>query len=84
MIEDNELQEEHNEIWGIVNKFIKKRFDSEVVYNEQYLKPKIKSYEAKVNTNFNNDKMPKDCSHFACQWYRLTIFLKLVKSIVFK
>ena len=74
---ENELKEKYNKIWGKVNKFIKKRFDSEAVYNEQHLKPKIKSFEGKVNTNFSNDKMPKEGSHFVCQWCRLTLFLKL-------
>ena len=44
---------------------LKKRFDSEPVYNEKYLKTKIKSYEVKVYTNFHNNKMPKEGS----LWY---------------
>ena len=28
-----------------------------------YLKTKIKSYEAKINTSFYNNKMPKESSH---------------------
>ena len=36
------------------------------MYNEEYLKTKIKSYEAKVNTNFHNNKTPKEGSHYIC------------------
>ena len=29
------------------------------MYNEKYLKAKIKSYNGKINTNFCNDKIPQ-------------------------
>ena len=38
---------------------LKKGFDSKLIYNEKYLKTKIKSYEGKVITIFRNGKMPK-------------------------
>ena len=40
---DNGLLEKYNEIWEKVKNSIKKEFDSEPVYNEKYLKAKIKS-----------------------------------------
>ena len=53
MIKDNKVLEKHNEIWDKVRKVIKKGFYSDPVYNERYLKTKIKSYEGKINTSFN-------------------------------
>ena len=64
LMKDNKLLEKYNEIWGKVSKVIKKRFVSEPVYNEKYLKTKIKSYERKININFYNDEMPKEGSNF--------------------
>ena len=66
LIKDNELLEKYNEIWDKVSKVIKEGFSSESVYNENYLKTKIKSYEGKVYTNFHNDKIPKEVSHCIC------------------
>ena len=66
LIKDNELLEKYNEISDNISKVVKKGFDSEPVYNEKYLKAKIKSYERKVNINFHNDKMPKEGSHCVC------------------
>ena len=48
------------------------RFDSEPVYNENYLKTKTKSYEGKVDTNFHDDRMPKEISHLICLSATLT------------
>ena len=35
---------------------LKKEIESEPVYNEKYLKVKIKSYNGKINTNFHDKK----------------------------
>ena len=58
-IKDEKLLEKDNEIWKKVNNIIKKKIDSKLVYNEKYLKTKIKSHNGKTNTNFHNDKIPK-------------------------
>ena len=54
-----------NEIWNRFNNKIKKRFDSEPVYNEKYIKTKIKSYEGKI-TKFHGKKVPKEGSQCIC------------------
>ena len=43
-----------------VSKILKKEFDSKLVYNKKYLKNKIKSYNGKINTDFHNNKIPKE------------------------
>ena len=55
LIEDDKLLEKSNENY----KSIKKKFDSEPVYNEKYLRTKIKSYKGKINTNFTVIKYQK-------------------------
>ena len=49
-----------------VKNSIKKEFDSEPVYNEKYLKAKIKSCNGKINTNLHNNKIPKEGSRCIC------------------
>ena len=44
LIKDDELLEAYHEIWEKVKNIIKKEFDSEPLYNEKYLRAKIKSY----------------------------------------
>ena len=41
-----------------------KKIYSEPIYNEKYLKDKIKSCNAKTDTNFHNDKIAKEGSQF--------------------
>ena len=66
LTKDDESLEKYNEMWEKVKNSIKKEFDSEPVYNEQYLETKIKSYKVKINTNFHNNKIPKEGSQCIC------------------
>ena len=51
---------------GKVKNSFKKEFDSEAVYNEKYLKAKIKSYNEKINTNSHSYRIPKESSKCIC------------------
>ena len=62
----DELLEKYNKIWDKLSNSIKKGFDSEPVYNKKYLKTKTKFYEGKINTNFHDDRVPKEGSHCIC------------------
>ena len=61
-MKDEKLSEKFNEIWKYVSNIIKKEFDSNSVYNERYIKTKIKSYNGKIKTNFHNNKISKEGS----------------------
>ena len=54
------MQQKYNEICDKISKIIKKGLGSEHVYNDKYLKTKIKSYKEKVNANFHSNKVPKE------------------------
>ena len=90
MIKDNKLLEKYNEIWNKVSNTIKKLFDSEPLYNQKYLKTKVKSYDGKINTNFRNDKMPKEGSHCIClsvilidSVFKMRMYFRIVFRIVY-
>ena len=52
----------YKNIWKKASNNIKDEFDSEPVYNEKYLKTKIKSCKGKIVTNFHNKKKSKEGS----------------------
>ena len=66
LIKDDKLLKKHNKTWKNVKNTIYKEFDSDPVYNKKYLKAKIKSYNGKINTNFHNNKIPKEGSQCIC------------------
>ena len=58
LIEDDGLLETYNTIWDKVSADIKKEFDSEPAYNNEFLKTKIKSHRDEV-TDFYDKKIQK-------------------------
>ena len=65
LIEDDDLLEKYNTIWDKVSAHIKKEFDTEPVYDKNYLKTKIKSHGEEV-TDFYDKKIPKLDSNHTC------------------
>ena len=58
LIKDEEFLEKCNKTWDKASNSVKKRFDSEPVYNDKYLK---------INSNFHDDDdVPKEMSHCIC------------------
>ena len=65
LIKDDELLKKYN-LWKKVENTIDKEFDCDPVYNEKFLRAKIKSYNGKINTNFHNNKTAKEDSQCIC------------------
>ena len=65
LIEDDDLLEKYNAIWDKVNADIKKEFDSEHVYNREFLRTKIKIHVDEV-TDFYGKKIPMVDSNHTC------------------
>ena len=65
MIEDDELLKNYNDVWNKVSNSIKKEFDSEHVYNKNFMKTKIKSYGDEA-TEFHNKEMPYGGCNYIC------------------
>ena len=70
LINDDEFLKKYNEVQDKVKNSINKDFDSEAVNNKKYLKAvkaKVKSYNVKINANFNNNKITNVLNVFAHQ-----------------
>ena len=52
LVNDKEILTKYSEIWNKIKSLIKKEFNSEPVYNDKYIKTKIKIYNSRVYTNF--------------------------------
>ena len=65
---DKKLLKKDTKIWGKVSSLMNIKFDNEPVYgdNDKYIKIKIKLYGDKVNTNFQDKKIPKENASYKC------------------
>ena len=66
LIKDDQSLEKYNEIQRNVLNSLKKEFDSKPIYNEKYVKAKIKFNNGKINSNFHSINIPKDDLQYVC------------------
>ena len=79
LIKDHELLQKYNDIWEKIKDSLKRELDSKPVYKKiQYLK--LKFYNEKINTKFENNKIPKAVSKYICS----ILFLEQSKIIILK
>ena len=66
LVSDKEILKKCLKIWDKIKGLIKKEFNSEPVYNDQYIRTKKRIYNNMLYTNFQHNKTPKDNDYFAC------------------
>ena len=60
LVNDEEIPKKYIEIWNKIKSLFKKEFNSEQVYNDKYIKTKIKIYNDRKYTTFQYNKTTKD------------------------
>ena len=66
VIEDDDVLNEYNEIWDMIKEKLNVKFHSMPVYDEKYIKSKVKEFNGVVKTNFLGDEIPKENMHYTC------------------
>ena len=59
-IEDESFYLKYKEIWNKIKKTLNIRFHSQPIYNEKYIKTKVKTFDSVINTLFSDNKIPKE------------------------
>ena len=74
---DNKLLKKYNKIWEKVSSLINIKFDSAPAFGDKHIKTKIKSYEGRINTNFQGKRIPKENASNKC--LSLIMFDSIIK-----
>ena len=56
----------YSENWDKIKETLSIRFHSIPVYDEQYIKAKVREFNGVIKTNFLSDKVPKENEHYTC------------------
>ena len=64
-IKDDSVLDKYNEIWDKIKETLNIKFHSMPVYDEKYIKVKIREFNGEIKTNFLGDKIPKENVHYA-------------------
>ena len=62
----DDLLTKYNEIYNKIKKTSDIKLHSKLVYDEKYIKAKVKEFNGVVNTNILDDQIPKKREHYTC------------------
>ena len=66
IIKYDDVLDKYNEIWDKIKETLSIKFHSMPVYDEQYIKAKVREFNGVSNTNFSSDEVPKENKHYTC------------------
>ena len=66
LIKDDEVWEKYEQIWDVIKNKLGIKFHSEPIYEQKYLKAKVREFDGVIKTNFLGNDMPKENMHYTC------------------
>ena len=66
MTEDDRVLDKYTEIWYKIKKVLNIKFHSMPLYDEKYIKAKVREFNGVIKTNFLGDEIPKENVHYIC------------------
>ena len=82
--EDDSVLVKYNDIWNRIKKVLSIKFHSMPVYDEKYIKAKVKEFNGVVNTNFLGDEVPKGVHYTCIVFISIDFVMKIEKRIIHK
>ena len=58
LIKNDEVWEKYEEIWDVIKNKLGIKFHSDPIYEEKYLKAKVREFDGEIKTNFLGNGMP--------------------------
>ena len=66
VIKDDFVLDKDNEIWDKIKETRNIKFHSMPVFDEKYIKAKVREFNGAIKTNFLGDEIPKENVYYAC------------------
>ena len=66
MVKNDYVLDKYNEIWDKIKNTLNIKFHSMPVYDEKYIKAKLREFSGVIKTNFLGGEVPKGNEHYTC------------------
>ena len=66
MVKDDNALDKYNNISDKIKEKVNIKFHSMPVYDETYIKAKVRQFDGKIKTNFLGDEVQKENMHYTC------------------
>ena len=60
LMKNDEVQEKYEQIWDVIKNKLGIKFHSKPIYEQKYLKAKVREFDGVIKTNFLGNDMPKE------------------------
>ena len=66
LIKDDEVWEKYKKIWDLIKNKPSIKFHSKPIYEQKYLKVKVREFDGVIKTNILGNDMPTENMHYTC------------------
>ena len=66
LIKDDEVWGKYENIWDLIKNKLGIKFHKEPIFEQKYLKAKVREFDDVIKTNFLGNDMPKENMHYTC------------------
>ena len=66
LVRDDNVLDKYNKIWDKIKEKVSIKFHSQPVYDETYIKVKVREFDGKIKANFLGNEVPKEHMHYTC------------------
>ena len=81
LIKNSEVWEKCENIWDVIKNKLNIKFHSQPIYENKYLKVKLRELDGNIKTNFLGNNVPKENTYYTCiDWITVDSVLKMNKK----
>ena len=66
LIKNSKVCEKYEDIWDVIKNKLNIKFHSEPIYENKYLKTKVREFDGNTKTNFLGNNIPKENTNYTC------------------
>ena len=66
LIKNSEVWEKFEEIWNVIKNKLNIKFHSQPIYENKYLKAKVREFDGSIKTNFSGNNLPNENTYYTC------------------
>ena len=85
LIKNSEVWKKYEDIWNVIKNKLNIKFHSQPIYENKYLKTKVREFDGSIKTNFLGNGFPKENTYYTCiACITLDSVLKMNKKVIHK
>ena len=66
LIKNDEVWQKYEDIWEVIKNKLNIKFHSQPIYENKYLKAKVREFNGNIKTNFLGNNVPKENTYYTC------------------